>query len=430
MDPRLLDMLEDTGDRHLLPVADRVDVDLDRIAQVTVDQHRRGARHLHRGGDIMVELLGPVDHLHAAPAEHVGRPQEHRVADALGDRDRLVTAARDAVGRLPETQALDRSPLSAVRLVQRTRTLGTILQNIVNVILVIVALVWIAGIVAPDALASLTLLTAAIGAGLGFGAQNIVKDVLNGIFIVAVFVIDLQRRKHVHTLNLGPYHRPHGLTVDARGRLYVMSEGHNVLLRFSDPVNRHVPDLAVPSGGYKTHLFALTRDAETAYALNLLSNTVTKIRPNDPTFTPVAMVPGPVPEGNVLSADESLLYVANRGDDTLVAVDTASMTVVARGKTRRDPNRVYRFQAADGQDRLITTNSGEHSLSVFDTGLRELFCLPLPSNPLALSLHPDERAAFISFQDETVRRLNLDTFEFSQTLKTLREPDSSYVWRH
>jgi dihydrodipicolinate synthase/N-acetylneuraminate lyase len=33
----------------------------------------------------------------------------------------------------------------------------------------------------------------------------------------------------------------------------------------------------------------------TAYALNLLSNTVTKIKPNDPTFTPVAMVPGPVP---------------------------------------------------------------------------------------------------------------------------------------
>ncbi|MGU7748561.1 mechanosensitive ion channel domain-containing protein, partial [Enterobacter hormaechei] len=48
-----------------------------------------------------------------------------------------------------------------------------------------VALVWIAGIVAPNALASLTLLTAAVGAGLGFGAQNIVKDVLNGIFIVA-----------------------------------------------------------------------------------------------------------------------------------------------------------------------------------------------------------------------------------------------------
>jgi len=190
-----------------------------------------------------------------------------------------------------------------------------------------------------------------------------------------------------------------------------------------------VPDLAVPSGGLKTHLFALTKDAETAYALNLLSNTVTKIRPNDPTFTPIAMVPGPVPEGNVLSSDETLLYVANRGDDTLVAVDTASMKVVAQGKTRRDPNRVYRIRDKHGVDLLLTTNSGEQSLSIFGTDLVEKRCLVLPSNPLALSLHPTERAAFISFQDETVRRLCLDTFEFTQTIRTLREPDSSYVWQ-
>ena len=245
----------------------------------------------------------------------------------------------------------------------------------------------------------------------------------------SVFAIDLKRRELIATLNLWPYYRPHGLTVDQQGRLFVMSEGHNVLMRFSDPVNRHVPDLAVPSGGFKTHLFALTKDAETAYALNLLSNTVTKIRPNDPTFTPIAMVPGPVPEGNVLSSDETLLYVANRGDDTLVAVDTASMKVVAQGKTRRDPNRVYRIRDKHGVDLLLTTNSGEQSLSIFGTDLVEKRCLVLPSNPLALSLHPTERAAFISFQDETVRRLCLDTFEFTQTIRTLREPDSSYVWQ-
>ena len=175
----------------------------------------------------------------------------------------------------------------------------------------------------------------------------------------SVFAIDLKKRELVATLNLWPYYRPHGLTVDRQGRLFVMSEGHNVLMRFSDPVNRHVPDLAVPSGGFKTHLFALTQDAETAYALNLLSNTVTKIRPNDPTFTPVAMVPGPVPEGNVLSSDERLLYVANRGDDTLVSVDTTSMKVVATGKTRRDPNRVYRIRDKEGVDLLLTTNSGD-----------------------------------------------------------------------
>ncbi|MGZ8803855.1 MAG: mechanosensitive ion channel family protein [Microbacterium sp.] len=98
--------------------------------------------------------------------------------------NRIVNGAKNKAN-VDDTQALERSPLSAIRVVQRTRTLGSILQNIVNVSIVIIALVMIVSLLAPTVLGSLTLLTAAIGAGLGFGAQNIVKDVLNGIFIVA-----------------------------------------------------------------------------------------------------------------------------------------------------------------------------------------------------------------------------------------------------
>ncbi len=83
-----------------------------------------------------------------------------------------------------DTQALVASPLAAVRVVQRTRTLGTVLSNIVNVTIVVVAIILIIDHLAPNALGSLALLTAALGAGLGFGAQNIVKDVLNGLFMV------------------------------------------------------------------------------------------------------------------------------------------------------------------------------------------------------------------------------------------------------
>lgn len=97
---------------------------------------------------------------------------------------RIVNGAKNKAN-VDDTQALERSPLASVRLVQRTRTLGSILSNIVNVTVVIIALLLIINVLAPTALGSLTLLTAAIGAGLGFGAQNIVKDVLNGIFIVA-----------------------------------------------------------------------------------------------------------------------------------------------------------------------------------------------------------------------------------------------------
>lgn len=97
---------------------------------------------------------------------------------------RIVDSAKSKAN-VDDTQALERSPLADMRLVQRTRTLGTILQNIVNVILVVVAIVLIVNHLNKELLGSLTLLTAAVGAGLGFGAQNIVKDVLNGLFLVA-----------------------------------------------------------------------------------------------------------------------------------------------------------------------------------------------------------------------------------------------------
>lgn len=97
---------------------------------------------------------------------------------------RIVDTAKNKAA-VDDTQALERSPLADMRLVQRTRTLGTILQNIVNVMLVVIAVVLVVNALDTSLLGSLTLLTAAVGAGLGFGAQNIVKDVLNGMFIVA-----------------------------------------------------------------------------------------------------------------------------------------------------------------------------------------------------------------------------------------------------
>ena len=111
-----LDMLEHPAHDHFGPVGDGIDVDLDRVAQIAVDQHRAAARHLDRGRDIMVELLRPVDHLHPPPAEHVGRAQKHRIADPLGDPQRLVAAARDAVGRLFQAEPLDqrREPLAVL----------------------------------------------------------------------------------------------------------------------------------------------------------------------------------------------------------------------------------------------------------------------------------------------------------------------------
>lgn len=169
---------------------------------------------------------------------------------------RIVNGAKTKAN-VDDTQAIDRSPLSTVRLVQRTRTLGTILQNVVNVIVVLVAVVLIVQVVNDRILSSLTLLTAAIGAGLGFGAQNIVKDVLNGIFIVAEDqigigdVVDLElatgvveyvsvRVTHVRDANGTLWYVRNGEIT----RIGNLSQGWaRVIIDLSVPLDAEIPDV-------------------------------------------------------------------------------------------------------------------------------------------------------------------------------------------
>jgi small-conductance mechanosensitive channel len=98
--------------------------------------------------------------------------------------NRIVNGVKRRQGA-DDTQALLASPLHAVRTVQRTRTLGSVFNNIVSTLIVIVALLLIVSSLDTNITASFALITGALGAGLGFGAQNVVKDVLNGLFMVA-----------------------------------------------------------------------------------------------------------------------------------------------------------------------------------------------------------------------------------------------------
>jgi small conductance mechanosensitive channel len=84
-----------------------------------------------------------------------------------------------------DTAALQASPVAAMRIVQRTRAFGGVLSSTVTTIVVLVSLVLIVSAIDPNATGAFSLITAALGAGLGFGAQNVVRDVLNGLFIVA-----------------------------------------------------------------------------------------------------------------------------------------------------------------------------------------------------------------------------------------------------
>ncbi len=85
-------------------------------------------------------------------------------------------------GKKPRRELVP-SPFAAERLVQRTQTLGAFSRNVITVFVTVIA----AFIILDDLGVNLTALLASAGiiaAGLAFGAQRIVNDILNGIFMV------------------------------------------------------------------------------------------------------------------------------------------------------------------------------------------------------------------------------------------------------
>ncbi|GKS76246.1 YncE family protein [Acidovorax sp. SUPP950] len=240
----------------------------------------------------------------------------------------------------------------------------------------------------------------------------------------SVLQIDLATRTLARTIDLAPFNRLHGIQMDQSGRLYVLSEDRAQLAVLDRPETDTAVRRAVPVGGIKSHLFALTRDGQTAYAMNLLTHSVTQFKPHDAAFAPVACVPGDKPEGNALSADERTLYVTCRWSNTLCAIDTATMKVVRSAPARNDPTRIYRCR--DG--RLLVSHYGDRSLSIVDPAtLAEQAHIPMDARPIAVSLHPTRPWAFVSQDNDRVGIFHLESRRFERSIATQREPDVSYM---
>lgn len=97
--------------------------------------------------------------------------------------DRVVTGVKKRQGAT-DTQALIASPIQTARVVQRTRTLGSVLENLATVIVVVLALVVIIPLVIPNAAVGIVGGASLVAAGLAVGAQSIVRDLLSGIFMI------------------------------------------------------------------------------------------------------------------------------------------------------------------------------------------------------------------------------------------------------
>jgi YVTN family beta-propeller protein len=211
----------------------------------------------------------------------------------------------------------------------------------------------------------------------------------------AIAVVDVRAMKKVGDIDLGRFHRPHGIAlVPGSDRLLATTERPFGLI-LVDPAARQVvrdydvkgksPHMVIPmpAGDWA---FVSDTDSDAVAAIQLQTGAV-KVIPT-----------GARPQGAVLSPAADRLYVANTDGNQISIIDTVSQDVVGSIPTGKGPARVA--LTPDGKI-LIYNLQFEPGVGFADVASgKQVAVVPLSGRPLSLTMTRDGRRAFASIQDQ------------------------------
>jgi len=210
-----------------------------------------------------------------------------------------------------------------------------------------------------------------------------------------ISIVDLAARKRTGEISLGEFRRPHGLDLDPKsGLLAVTCEAPDRLL-IVDPVKRAVVK-TFPTHGKSSHMVSWGPGGRWAYVSNAGSSSVAAV---EISTGQVKLIPtGERPEGSVLSADGTRVFVCNREAGAIAVIDTAKQQVVGRISTGKGPVRIAR--TPDGRQ-LVYALMHESKIEFADpVSLKVLGQAPLPAGPVvSLNVSQDGKLAFASAEE-------------------------------
>ncbi len=231
-----------------------------------------------------------------------------------------------------------------------------------------------------------------------------------------ISIIDLAARKRIGEISLGEFRRPHGLDLDrATGRLAVSCELPDQVLIIDPQARKVIRRYATK--GKTAHMVAFGPGARYAYVSNSTSNDVSVI---NLASGEVKLIPTKArPEGSVLSPDGRTLYVVNRNGFAVSLIDTSKQALEGEIAAGDGPVRIA--VTPDGS-RLVWSLMNDKKVEVADPKTRKvLFQVPLPQQPVSLSLSRDGKLAYASGQDfDEVYVVSLADRKIVRTIRTPR----------
>lgn len=208
-----------------------------------------------------------------------------------------------------------------------------------------------------------------------------------------IAVVDVASMKKTGEIDLGRFHRPHGIVFEPKAQiLLATTERPFGLVSVNPKTGEVIRDFDVK--GKSPHMVMVSRDGSRAWVSNAYSNSIAAI---DLKSGATAVInTGQNPQGGVLDSTGDRLYITNSDSGELAIIDTKASKEIGRIQTGKNPGRIA--LTPDGKTLVYNLING---VGFADVGTRkQTATLDLGGRPLSLNMTRDGRRAFAGVQDQ------------------------------
>lgn len=222
-----------------------------------------------------------------------------------------------------------------------------------------------------------------------------------------IAIVDLASRQMAGTIDVSPYQAPHGIQIDATGKIYVTCDLSRKLLVI-DPQARKV-EAALDTEG-TGHWVAVLPNASKAYVVNKsdkLFITVIDLQKR----AIIARIPAPNgTEGIAASPDGKYVVAVDHVEPKLLVINTATDTVEVTLPLEGNTKAAFKPRFSLDGSKLLVCNMTERLVNVFDTadvhGKQQV--IPVGKDPMGFAFAPDGKTVLVANHgDGTVSVIDL-----------------------
>jgi DNA-binding beta-propeller fold protein YncE len=223
-------------------------------------------------------------------------------------------------------------------------------------------------------------------------------------------VVDVKALAVAKTIELGEYHRPHGIAFMPDGKRVVVTAEANASVIVVD-VESGMVQGAVSTGQKVGHMLALAPDGGRVWVANLVSATVSPIDLVEMTAgEPVAVVSGC--EGIAVTQDGSEVWTASREQNVVLVLDAKDMS---RKAELAAPGLPFRLApTADGKT-MVVANAEAGVLQLFDVATKQATTVDIKgadgssAGPVGTIVAGDSKTAFVALgMEDRIAIVDLD----------------------